>query len=72
MRNKLGKSRGNPPLGFIVQSDFPEGLHWRYVERYLEKLAARSGSPYRLLILDTLFSTTNPIAALLISEGSET
>ena len=37
---------GNPPMGFVVQSGFPEGLHSRYVERYLEKLAARLGSPY--------------------------
>jgi len=37
---------GNPPLGFVIQSGFPEGLHSRYVERYLEKLAARLGSPY--------------------------
>jgi multimeric flavodoxin WrbA len=36
----------NPPLGFLVQSGFPEGLHARYVERYLEKLAKRLGSPY--------------------------
>lgn len=36
----------NPPIGFIVQSGFPEGLHSRYVERYLEKLAERLGSPY--------------------------
>ncbi len=36
----------NPPVGFIVQSGFPEGLHSRYVERYFEKLAARLGSPY--------------------------
>jgi multimeric flavodoxin WrbA len=36
----------NPPVGFLVQSGFPEGLHSRYVERYLEKLAARLGSPY--------------------------
>jgi len=36
----------NPPIGFIVQSGFPEGLHSRYVERYLEKLALRLGSPY--------------------------
>ncbi len=36
----------NPPLGFLVQSGFPEGLHSRYVERYLEKLASRLGSPY--------------------------
>lgn len=36
----------NPPIGFIVQSGFPEGLHSRYIERYLEKLAFRLGSPY--------------------------
>jgi multimeric flavodoxin WrbA len=36
----------NPPVGFIVQSGFPEGLHSRFIERYLEKLAARLGSPY--------------------------
>jgi multimeric flavodoxin WrbA len=36
----------NPPIGFVVQSGFPEGLHSRYVERYLEKLANRLGSPY--------------------------
>jgi len=41
----VGQS-GNPPIGFIVQSGFPEGLHSRFVERYLEKLAARLGSPY--------------------------
>ena len=37
---------GNPPIGFIVQSGFPEGLHSRFVERYLEKLASRLGSVY--------------------------
>ncbi len=36
----------NPPIGFVVQSGFPEGLHSRYVERYLEKLAERLHSPY--------------------------
>ena len=36
----------NPPLGFLVQSGFPESGHSRYVERYLQKLAARLGSPY--------------------------
>jgi NAD(P)H-dependent FMN reductase len=36
----------NPPVGFIVQSGFPEGLHSRFVEHYLEKLALRLGSPY--------------------------
>ncbi|HET9912416.1 MAG TPA: NAD(P)H-dependent oxidoreductase, partial [Anaerolineales bacterium] len=38
--------KGNPSVGFVVQSGFPEGLHSRYVERYLAKLAARLGSPY--------------------------
>ncbi len=42
----LAGRQGNPPVGFVVQSGFPEGLHSRYVERYLEKLAARLGSPY--------------------------
>ncbi len=38
--------KDNPPIGFLVQSGFPEALHSRYVERYLEKLADRLGSPY--------------------------
>ena len=42
----LAGRKNNPPLGFLVQSGFPEGLHSRYIERYLEKLAARLGSPY--------------------------
>jgi multimeric flavodoxin WrbA len=42
----LAGRKNNPSLGFIVQSGFPEGLHSRYVEHYLEKLAARLGSPY--------------------------
>lgn len=36
----------NPPLGFLVQSGFPEGLHSRYVERYLANLAARLDAAY--------------------------
>jgi NAD(P)H-dependent FMN reductase len=36
----------NPPLGFIVQSGFPEAFHSRTVERYLAKLAARLHSPH--------------------------
>lgn len=36
----------NPPIGFLVQSGFPEALHSRYIERYLHKLAARLGSTY--------------------------
>jgi multimeric flavodoxin WrbA len=42
----LAGRANNPPLGFLVQSGFPEGLHSRYIERYLEKLAERLGSPY--------------------------
>jgi multimeric flavodoxin WrbA len=38
--------KNNPPIGFVVQSGFPEGLHSRYIERYLEKLAERLDSPY--------------------------
>ena len=41
-----GRADNPPPIGFLVQSGFPEALHSRYVERYLEKLAARLGSPY--------------------------
>ena len=36
----------NPTIGFLVQSGFPEALHSRYVERYLEKSAARLNAPY--------------------------
>jgi hypothetical protein len=36
----------NPTLGFLVQSGFPEAQHSRFLERYLEKLARRLGSPY--------------------------
>ena len=36
----------NPPVGFLVQSGFPEGVHSRYVERYLAGLAGRLGSAY--------------------------
>ena len=37
---------GNPPVGFLVQSGFPEAAHSRHIERYLQKLAARLSSPY--------------------------
>ena len=36
----------NPDLGFLVQSGFPEAIHSRYVERYLEKLSRRLGCRY--------------------------
>ena len=42
----LAGRKNNPSIGFLVQSGFPEGLHSRYVERYLEKLASRLGCPY--------------------------
>jgi multimeric flavodoxin WrbA len=38
--------RNNPPIGFMVQSGFPEAQHSRYIEQYLQKLAARLGAPY--------------------------
>lgn len=38
--------KGNPDLGFMVQSGFPEAIHIRYVERYLKKLALRLGCNY--------------------------
>jgi hypothetical protein len=37
---------GNPTVAFLIQSGFPEALHSRPLERYLEKLARRLGSPY--------------------------
>ena len=37
---------GNPTLGFVIHCGFPEALHLRYLERYLEKLARRLGCPY--------------------------
>jgi hypothetical protein len=36
---------GNPALAFLVQSGFPEALHARPLECYLDKLARRLGSP---------------------------
>jgi multimeric flavodoxin WrbA len=36
----------NPKIAFLVQSGFPEALHSRYVERYLEKLARRLNAPH--------------------------
>ncbi len=38
--------KNNPPIVFLVQSGFSESHHSRYVQRYLESLAARLGSPY--------------------------
>jgi hypothetical protein len=42
---------GNPGLGFLVQSGFPESLHCQYVARYLEKLAKRLDSVYHGTII---------------------
>ena len=42
----LAGRKENPPIGFLVQSGFPEALHSRYIERYLERLAERLGCPY--------------------------
>jgi hypothetical protein len=42
----LCKTDAHPRLGFIVQSGFPEPIHSRFVERYLEKLAKRLGCGY--------------------------
>lgn len=36
----------NPKMAFLVQSGFPESLHSRYVEKYLEKLARRLNATY--------------------------
>ncbi|MDO9546918.1 MAG: NAD(P)H-dependent oxidoreductase [Pelolinea sp.] len=40
------KRKNNPPMAFLVQSGFPEGLHSRYVEQYLISLTDRLNSPY--------------------------
>jgi len=42
----LTKREHNPPVAFLVQSGFGENHHSRYVQRYLESLAARLHSPY--------------------------
>jgi len=42
----LSGQKGNPTLGFIIQSGFVAAAHSRYVERYWEKFSKRLGSPY--------------------------
>ena len=45
----IEKYRGraaNPGLGFLVQSGFPEAVHSRALERYLQNLAERLACPY--------------------------
>jgi multimeric flavodoxin WrbA len=80
----LSGKLNNPPIGFVVQSGFPEGLHSRYVERFLEKLAERLGSPYigtvvkgngeavRVMpenMTDNLFANLQAIGSQLAAEG---
>ncbi|MCX6582455.1 MAG: NAD(P)H-dependent oxidoreductase [Candidatus Aminicenantes bacterium] len=36
----------NPDMGFVVQSGFPEAVHSRAVEKFLEKLTRRLGCKY--------------------------
>jgi hypothetical protein len=43
----LCQREGNPDIGFVVQSGFPEPEHSRYLERYYEKLAKRLGCRYK-------------------------
>jgi NAD(P)H-dependent FMN reductase len=45
LRPLRGKANA-PAIAFLVQSGFMEPAHSRYVERYLEKLAARLGCRY--------------------------
>jgi multimeric flavodoxin WrbA len=42
----LRDNNNNPSIGFLVQCGFPEAIHIRAVEKYLEKLAKRLGSKY--------------------------
>jgi multimeric flavodoxin WrbA len=37
---------GNPIMAYFIHCGFPEPLHCRYVERYVEKLTYRLGSEY--------------------------
>ena len=48
---------GNPGIGFIIQSGFPEPDHSKYVESYLEKLARRLGCIYSGTIIRGAFET---------------
>ncbi|MGD0547714.1 MAG: NAD(P)H-dependent oxidoreductase [Terracidiphilus sp.] len=45
-RVAVAPAGGNPTFSFLIQSGFPESLHLRPLERYLEKLARRLGAPY--------------------------
>ncbi|MFO7585001.1 MAG: NAD(P)H-dependent oxidoreductase [Anaerolineales bacterium] len=76
--------QNNPPIGFVVQSGFPEGLHSRFVERYLERLAERlgcaylgtivkgNGEPVRIMppkMTEALFANLQAIGAGLAAKG---
>jgi hypothetical protein len=37
---------GNPKMGFVIQSGFPEPAHSRYVQQYLERLTGRLKAEY--------------------------
>ena len=39
-------AENNPPIAFIIHSGFPEGIHMRALEKYLNKLARRLGCRY--------------------------
>ena len=41
----LAGRKGNPPIGFIIQSGFAEAIHSRPLERYMVKLAKRLRCP---------------------------
>jgi hypothetical protein len=43
---RVSSGTKKPTLAFLVQSGFPEALHSRPLERYLEKLTRRLASPY--------------------------
>jgi len=45
LQDRVGAGR-NPALLFLVQSGFPEACHSRPIERWLERLSRRLGSPY--------------------------
>ena len=42
----LCAAENNPPIAFIIHSGFPEAVHLRSLEKYLQKLSRRLGCPY--------------------------
>jgi len=57
-RAQPAASDPRPVLGFLVQSGFPEALHSRPLERYLEKLARRLEPPLRRSVRRTVLIHT--------------